>query len=285
MILLKIKLAGVPSNSGGLYTGTEMTPKILRQAGIIGLFEKQGIEVLDIGDVNIPSYIPRHNIPPIRNWPGPRIVWEEIYKQSENWFENDDLILILGGDCSIVAGTMQSVHRRYGDKTHLVVIDAHIDVYKPSSDRCIGAAGSGVWFLLESNHFFNTLNGFSGSNVTILGYQQETEINKDITMYSLWEIREKGIELIAKKVLDSIPEDSSILIHLDLDAIAKKEMYAVYSPSEEGFSIEEVKTLLRKILADSRVVGIEITEFFGLHDIDGSQALKLIELIADAMRN
>ncbi|QUH18498.1 arginase family protein [Alkaliphilus sp. B6464] len=129
------------------------------------------------------------------------------------------------------------------------------------------------------------MNGFSGSNVTILGYQQETEINKDVTMHSLWEIREKGIELIAKKVLDSIPEDSSILIHLDLDAIAKKEMYAVYSPSEEGLSIEEVKTLLREILTDSRVIGIEITEFFGLYDIDGSQALKLIELVADAIRN
>ncbi|WMM26086.1 hypothetical protein RBU61_05260 [Tissierella sp. MB52-C2] len=67
--------------------------------------------------------------------------------------------------------------------------------------------------------------------------------------------------------------------------LQKKETYAVYSPSEEGLSIEEVKTLLRQILADSRVIGIEITEFFGLYDIDESQALKLIELIADAIRN
>lgn len=282
---MRIKLVGVPSNSGGLHSGTELTPKVLRQAGLIELLEKQGIEVKDLGDVSIPSYIPRHNIAPIRNWPAPRIIWEEIYKQSEDWFDNDDRILILGGDCSIVTGTSQSLYRKYGDKTHIVVIDAHIDAYVPSPEYCIGAAGAGLWFLIESNPFFQRMKGFDGSNITILAYQQEAEVNKDVTLYNLRDTLEKGIGLTVKKMLKGIPKDRKILIHLDLDAIVKPEMYAVYSPSEVGLTIEEAKILLREILEDPRVVGIEITEFFSIKDNDGSQALKLNELIVDALRD
>lgn len=279
-----MKLAGIPMNSGGLYTGTEMTPKTLREAGLIEELEKHGLKVLDCGDINIPSYIPRHNIPPIRNWPSPRVVWEEIYSQSKDWFNDEEILLILGGDCSIVTGTMHSLYRRYSEDIHLIVIDAHIDSYKPSADRCLGAAGMGLWFLLKENIFFDSLKGFSGDNISIIGYQHESEIDKDVKKYSLSEIREKGLSQIIQKALKEIPENRKILVHLDLDAISKEELHAVYSPSEKGMSILEAKKLLREILADPRIVGIEITEFFPLYDSDGSQAKKLIDMLVDIFR-
>jgi len=268
-------------NSGGFYTGAEMTPKTLREAGLIEELDKRGVNVLDIGDVSIPSYIPRHNIPPIRNWPGPRVVWDEICHQSKDWFNEDEIVLIFGGDCSIVTGTMHSLYRRYAEDIHLVVIDAHIDDYKPSADRCLGAAGMGLWFLLEENDFINSLKGFNGSNITIVGYQHESEINQDVKKHSLSELREKGLSPVIQKVLKEIPQNRKILVHLDIDAISKEELYAVYSPSNTGLSILETTKILREILADSRTAGMELTEFFPPFDGDGSQAKKLINMLVE----
>ena len=277
----KIKVAGIPMNSGGFYTGAETTPKILREAGLMEALEKTGVNVLDMGDVMIPSYIPRHNVPPIRNWPGPRVVWEEMYHQSKDWFNEDELMLLLGGDCSIVTGTMHSLYRKYAEDIHLIVIDAHIDAYKPSADRCLGAAGMGLWFLLEENDFMNSLKGFSGSNVTIVGYQHESEIDQDVRKHSLSELREKGLRQVMQQVLSEIPQNRKIMVHLDIDAISKEELHAVYSPSDTGLSMLEATNLLREILADTRTAGIEITEFFPPYDGDGSQAKKLINMVAE----
>ncbi|SMP64166.1 arginase family protein [Anoxynatronum buryatiense] len=280
----QLKVAGIPMNSGGFYTGTETTPKVLREAGLIDALEKQGISVLDMGDVNIPSYIPRHNVPPIRNWPGPRVVWEEICHQSKDWFHEDEVLLLFGGDCSIETGTVHSLYRRYAADIHLIVIDAHIDAYKPSADHCMGAAGMGLWFLLEENDFLNSLKGFSGDNVSIVGYQHESEINTDVKKHPLSELREKGIRQIIQKVLQEIPQNRKIMVHLDLDVIAKAEMHAVYSPSEAGLSMTETTSLLREILADSRTAGVEITEFFPPYDPDGSQSKALINMLVDVFR-
>lgn len=281
----QVKIAGIPMNSGGFYTGTETTPQVLREAGLIDALKKQGVSVQDMGDISIPSYIPRHNVPPIRNWPGPRVVWEEIYEQSKDWFDENETLLLFGGDCSIVTGTTHSLYRRYAADIHLIVIDAHIDAYRPSAHCCMGAAGMGLWFLLEENDFLASLKGFSGDNVTIVGYQHESAINTNVKKHPLSELRENGISQVIQKVLQEIPQNRKIMVHLDLDVIAKTEMHAVYSPSEAGLSMTETTSLLREILADSRTAGVEITEFFPPYDHDGSQSKGLISMLVDVFRD
>jgi len=136
-------------------------------------------------------------------------------------------------------------------------------------------------FLLEENDFINSLKGFNGSNITIVGYQHESEINQDVKKHSLSELREKGLSPVIQKVLKEIPQNRKILVHLDIDAISKEELYAVYSPSNTGLSILETTKILREILADSRTAGMELTEFFPPFDGDGSQAKKLINMLVE----
>ena len=276
-----VKLAGIPMNSGGFYTGTEMTPKTIREAGLMEALKERGVNAVDLGDVSIPSYVPRHNVPPIRNWPGPRVVWEEICHQSNDWFNEGELLLLFGGDCSIVTGTVHSLYKKYAEDIHLIVIDAHIDAYRPSADSCMGAAGMGLWFLLEETDFFSSLKGFSGNNITIVGYQHESEVNKDVKKHGLSELREKGLDQVIEKVLEEIPQNQKILVHLDLDVISKEELHAVYSPSNTGLSISETTQLLREFLADARTAGIEFTEFFPPYDYDGSQSKKIVNMLVE----
>ncbi len=280
---MKIKLIGIPSYSGGLYSGTEMTPNALREAGLIQMLKKMNLEVEDLGDINIPSFIPRNNVPPIRNWPAPRIVWEEITKQSEEWFNDDEFTLIIGGDCSIVTGTITGLNNRYKNNTHLLYIDAHLDTVKPSPECCIGTAAMGLWFLCNENMFFTKPKGFNGSHIHVLGNQDNHEETYGITLHSLENLQKNGLEQTAISILSSLPEDAKIFIHLDLDVICKADLYAVYAPSDKGLYLEEVKILLSTILQDKRVIGMEVAEFSGIKDSDGTQALKISKVLSEIL--
>ena len=281
---MEIKVVGIPSFAGALYSGTEAAPEAMRKAGLIELLKEEGIEVKDLGDIAVPSYMPRHNIAPIRNWPAPRIVWEEIDKSSYQWFGKEEFILILGGDCSIVAGTVNALHNLYGDKTHLIAIDGHLDTVKPSVDKSIGAAAMGLWFLTNENMFFNKPSEFHGRNIRVVGHHQEGEAIKDMSLYSLDYISKKGIKNAAEEILASLPSDSKVLIHLDLDVLYKEELYAVYSPSDKGMKLKELEMLLATIISDSRVVGLEVTEFSAIKDLEGSEAYKVVKLLGEALK-
>ncbi len=74
----KIVVVGIPSGCGALRDTTRLTPAFFRQNGLIDLLKKKGLRVQDLGDISIPRNLPRHNNPPIRNYPSVRIVWNKI---------------------------------------------------------------------------------------------------------------------------------------------------------------------------------------------------------------
>ena len=63
---------GVPFRTGSLYPGNENDAQAYRDASLIGHLSAAGCKVTDGGDLAIPSYLPHHSVPPIRNWPGPQ---------------------------------------------------------------------------------------------------------------------------------------------------------------------------------------------------------------------
>lgn len=282
---MKIRLIGVPTFSGSLYSGTETAPTALRHAGLKDLLRKSNLEVHDLGDISLPSYLPRHNIAPVRNWPSPRIIWEELINKSQEIFSLEDFSLILGGDCSIITGTIQGLYNLFRDKVYVICIDAHLDALKPSPDTCVGAAAMGLWFLCNHNMFYNKPAEFNSSNVFVLGTQENYEENYGISLYSLNNLRLQGIKASVYNLLTKIPKDSKIFIHFDLDAITKDELSAVYAPSDNGFSIKEAKELLSYIVQDSRVIGMEITEFSAIKDESGTEAKKVVNILSDALAN
>src|SRR5579862_1986904 len=70
------RILGVPLRSGSLYPGNENDARAYRDAHLFDRLHAAECKAFDEGDVAIPSYLPHHSIPPIRNWPGPRIAWE-----------------------------------------------------------------------------------------------------------------------------------------------------------------------------------------------------------------
>lgn len=274
-------LLGVPLRTGSLYPGSENDAQAYRDTHLLRRLEAVGCKVFDEGDVPIPSYLPHHSIPPIRNWPGPRIAWERVSEHVSPYLQQwGHVPLIIGADCSIVVGTAQALMRVYGEGVHILYVDGHIDGVAPHPERCSSAAMMALWLATQDSPFRDgpTLNP---SHVTVIGWSDDQHsVPMGLQSLSLDEVWRLGPSACARQALQSIPEEAPILVHFDIDVLNKQEMPASYFPPMEGLSMAEVRELLGIILADTRVRIIEVTEYSSLRDFDQTFAPKIGEILA-----
>ena len=111
---------GVPYRTGSLTPGSEHDAQPYRDTGFVAQLQVAGCEAIDGGDIPLPSYLPHHEVPPIRNWPGPRIAWEILSDRLVPILDQPGHVpLLIGGDCSIVVGATQALMKSAGlDRVH-----------------------------------------------------------------------------------------------------------------------------------------------------------------------
>jgi len=282
-IIITIKIKGIPHFAGAFVSGTELSPDALRKAGLVEHLQERGLAVEDLGDLKLPDYMPRHNIPPVRNWPAPRMLWDLLQKEAAEWMDHSDFLLMLGGDCGLIVGTAIAHRLRYGEQAYLLVIDGHLDAVAPSANRCIGAAGMGLWFLLQDQGMWIERSGWTADRVKLVGCQKPPNEAYGVEIVSLEQLHASDMEQEMTRIMQSIPADAKILVHFDVDVMNKETMPAAYAPSETGLSLEETQQLLVRVLQDRRIVGMEVTEFSALRDTTGEQAQKLVRLLGEAL--
>ncbi|MGE4133162.1 MAG: arginase family protein [Bdellovibrionales bacterium] len=281
----KIRLFDLPTNAGCLELGTENLPSHFRENGLIDRLVQRGYEVEDLGRVEIPVE-PRHNQPPIRNFP----LSQEVWRRSETFLEKPflaqslSLILGLGGDCSMVVGTTSSAAKVFKGNVHLLYLDGDVDSIAPDPEKCMGSAGMGLWFLTQKSTYWDGAQ-LSPSQITVLGNKKAPDTDLGIPFVSLAELRCSSIHRKVNEVLASIPAETSILVHFDVDLLSAAEMPAAYAPRDEGFNLTEVEEMLSTILMDSRVRYLEVSEFMPSKDPTGQSIQKLIGLITRSLPN
>jgi arginase len=82
--------------------------------------------------------------------------------------------------------------------------------------------------------------------------------------------------------LESI-ELSGFWVHMDADVLDPSMMPAVDSPDPNGLAIDEVRSLLRTLLASPRCAGFQLTIYDPDLDPDASCARLLADLVEHAL--
>jgi arginase len=274
-------LLGVPLRTGSLYPGSENDAQAYRDARIVQRLQAAGCRVVDEGDVAIPSYLPHHNVPPIKNWPGPRIAWECIGERITPYLQQPGHVpLLIGTDCSVVVGTTQALMRAHGEDVHVVYVDGDIDGIAPQPDRCMSAAGMGLWLMTQASAF-RAGPTLDTSRVTVLGWSDDLRSPAlGLRSIPLAEVRRLGAREAARQALRAIPTTAAVVLHLDIDVFNKQAMPAAYFPHSDGLTLAEGRELLDPILKDARVRVIEIAEYASLRDLDRAHVSSIIELLA-----
>ena len=204
---------------------------------------------------------------------------------------SDTLVVVLGGDCSILIGAMLSLkrHGRYG----LVFLDAHSDFRHPQNASAIGAAagedlaivtGRGDARLIAMENLGPYV---CAEDVHIVGvrpfdtYLRELAATQMKVMTSL-ELSARASGALAEVLETVTRETDGFWIHLDLDVVDAAEMPAVDSPEAQGLSFGALSRLLSGLLASPKCVGMELTIYDPDLDSEGLCAERIVACLAEA---
>jgi arginase len=297
---------GVPFRTGSLYPGSENDAQPYRDADLIARLRSVGCEAVDDGDVAIPSYLPHHTIPPIRNWPGPRIVWDCVSDALLPVLQRPNHIpLLIGCDCSIVVGAAQALMRAAStEDLHVIYVDGDFDDAPPRPDRYQSGAAMALWLLTQASPFW-TGPAIDPARVTVIGWTAASQLaaasgaappvgstmksepgaatgpeQAGMRSVSLDELRRTGAAAAARQALDAIPAGAPILLHFDIDVFSRAAMPAAYFPHDDGLTLAEGTELMNVLLKDDRIRIVEVTEYAALRDSDQRGAHQLVDLLA-----
>jgi arginase len=278
-------LFGVPLRSGSLIPGNENDAQAYRDVQLLSHLQAVGSRAVDDGDVPIPSYLPHHSVPPIRNWPGPRIAWDCVSDRVAACLRQPGQIpFLIGCDCSVVIGTTQALMRASPQDIHVLYIDGDFDDAPPDPKHSNSAASCAVWLLTNESPFWAG-SALRPSNVSVIGWTNPSRsAQSGLGSISLAEVRRSGPQAVARRVLQAIPSETSILLHFDIDVLQARDLPAAYFPHPEGLTLSEAGELLSVLLKDPRIRIIEVSEYAALHDFDHGYVNKLVSLFCESLR-
>jgi arginase len=278
-------LFGVPLRSGSLIPGNENDAQAYRDAQLLSHLQAVGCQAVDDGDVPIPSYLPHHSVPPLRNWPGPRIAWDCISDRLAPCLRQPGQIpFLIGCDCSVVIGTIQALMRASAEAIQVLYIDGDFDDAPPDPKHSNSAASCAVWLLTNDSPFWAG-PPLRPSNVSVVGWTNPSRsAQSGLGSTSLAEIRRSGPQAVARHILQAIPPATSILLHFDVDVLQARDLPAAYFPHQEGLTLSDARGLLSVLLKDPRIRIIEVSEYAALRDFDQGYVNKLVSLFAESLR-
>jgi len=204
--------------------------------------------------------------------------------------------LILGGDCSILLGTMLALKRcgRHG----LLFIDGHADFYQPEANpngevasmELALATGNGPALLSDIERRGPLVQPH---DVVAFGFRDVDEqrqygsqpLPETLLALDLETIRKMGIPAASRTALQRVAHAAldGFFIHLDADCLNDAIMPAVDYRLPDGFSWNEIISALTIALDSGRAVGMEVTIYNPALDPDGSAGRQLTDTLVDVL--
>jgi len=290
----KVAVFGVPTAAGARASGLERAPFALREAGLLQALRDRGARVVNLSDLSLFPHRDDPEHPRARNAEvvacALRAAGDEMTRALAEGFT-----IVLGGDCTLVAGTVAGARRALDQPVGLVYLDANADLNTPETSP--SGTLSGMALALALGHGPREVAGAAGEppavlpeHVSLVGFRAldpgERRALGDLGLaLPAAAARRLGMRVAAALALDGVGNgDGPVLVHLDVDVIDVAEMPAKQEvTSGDGLTLAEVSDLLTAVVASPRVVALEVTEYDPSRDPDGAHARKIIDLIVRAM--
>lgn len=284
-----IAILGAPSNLGlkpyrdGRARGVSEAPSVYRELGIV-----RRLNATDLGDITAPDYVDyerpdsgTRNVMPIADYS--RELAARVAAAADESF-----LLVLGGDCSILLGTLLGSVRR--GPLGLAYIDGHADFSMPSISESGGAAGMDLALAVGRGdptlaHLDRERPLIREGDVVALGRKdpEEEKPFRDSSVQDFpWQaIRDLGLTAViarAHAVVDR-PDLAGFWVHVDVDVLDPSLVPAVDSPVPGGMDLDQLAELLIALVRSPRARGMELTIYDPVLDPDRSAGRRLVSLL------
>lgn len=282
-----------PYEEGGAARHLDQAPTVLRELGLVDALAAE-----DLGDVTAAPYRDFVRKPgTVRNEPEIAEYSRSLADHVGRVVESNGFALVLGGDCSIVLGSLLGAGRR-GDRVGLVYIDAHADFATPEESYTGSAAGMCLALAVgRGDSPLARLSGpaplVRGEDVVLVGrrgaHQPEHELAAlrasgilDLPDPAIWR---EGIPAATSAALERLARSDldGIWIHLDADVLDPRVMHAVDSPVPGGPGVEQLAAIARPFVNHPKALGMQVTIYDPGFDLPRECARRIVGLLEDIL--
>jgi arginase len=293
--MLNFSIIDAPSIFGLRPTGVEGLPEALKKAGLM-----DKLNAIYVGCVQplFPYNSKRDPSTHIMNAEAIKMFSIQLAQVVETEIIKKRFPIILGGDCSILLGTLLGL--RHANRHGLFFIDGHSDFYQPQAsitgevadmDLAV-VSGRGPEILTNIDNLKPLVRD---EDVVVFGYRDAEQSSsygsqdvKDTKMhvFDLSKVRELNIGTAASTAVTRLNkhELSGFWIHLDADVLDDSIMPAVDYRLSGGLGFSELSKLLRILISSKCAVGMSITIFNPKLDLDGTIARNFVSSIVDGLQ-
>jgi arginase len=210
--------------------------------------------------------------------------------------DREETPIILGGDCTILLGSMLALRRRgrYG----LLFIDGHADFYQPEVNP--NGEGASMDLAFATGYGPELLTDMEGraplvraEDTVAFAFRDAEEqarfgsqpLPPELRAFDLPTVRRMGIEPAARAAVAHVarPELDGFFVHVDADCLDDAIMPAVDYRLPGGLSFDELVTVLRSAIGTGKAVGLELTIYNPKLDPEGSAGRGLADAIVRAL--
>ena len=295
---MNVHIMEVPLDYGGKRHGSDMGPSAIRLAGLRDKIESLShIIITDERSLNIlPQEYAEIGSNPKAKYLRPIVsVCEEIAKNVQDSMMKEEFPLILGGDHSLVLGTLAGLHAHYkknNKKLGVLYVDAHGDFNTSETSptgnihgECLSAsAGYG---LPELVNLYEKERKIDPKNICYVGIRDldpgEKKLMHEagVTVFTISDIDRLGFANVIKKVKLFFKTHCDVIhISFDMDSLDPSIAPGTGVPVPGGLTYREALLLMEEMCNLDMVKSMEIVEVNPILDVRNETAVMAVELIA-----
>lgn len=291
---MNISIIDMPLFYGCDNPGVEQGPKILRENNLLDIFNKSH-NVCDMGEVHVKNvssndkYAANAKMKYLDEVVRSNIgLADKVYTA----LENSTLPLVIGGDHALAIGSIAGASKYFKNDLAVVWVDAHGDINTLETSPSGNIHGMPLASSMGIGHetltnIYSYSQKVKPENVFLLGCRDldlgELEIikNFNLNIWTMIDIKDKGISTVLKELLEAINKKNIKNIHLsfDIDSLDPKYVPGTGTPVEDGLSFSEGKEVLETILNTSLVKSMDFVEFNPALDKNNNTLETCIELL------
>ncbi|WP_322998649.1 arginase [Castellaniella sp.] len=286
-------LIGAPTDIGAGARGASMGPEALRVAGLEQALIRQGLSVVDAGNLSGPGnpwQSPRdgyRHLPEVLQWN--QFLFEAVTAQ----LQAGRIPLMLGGDHSLGVGSVAAVARhcrRIGRPLRVFWLDAHTDFNTASLTPSGNMHGMPVACLCGFGPDELVNLGGSGPAVQIgdlrmigirsVDSQERLFVHEQgLDVYDMRLIDELGMRAVMQAALADLPDDAHIHVSFDVDFLDPGYAPGVGTTVQGGPTWREAQLCMEMLADTGRVASLDIVELNPALDVRNGTARAAVQMV------
>ncbi len=286
-------LIGAPTDIGAGARGASMGPEALRVAGLERALIRQGLSVVDAGNLSGPGnpwQPPRdgyRHLPEVTQWN--HALFDAVTAQ----LQADRIPIMLGGDHCLGVGSVGAVARhcrRIGRPLRVFWLDAHTDFNTASLTPSGNVHGMPVACLCGFGPDGLVDLGGAGPALQIgdlrmigirsVDRQERLFVHEQgLDVYDMRLIDELGMQAVMQAALAGLPDDAHVHVSFDVDFLDPSYAPGVGTTVQGGPTWREAQLCMEMLADTGRVASLDIVELNPALDVRNGTAKVAVQMV------